>query len=198
MPRRLCVALLASASLLLVAPAARADWYPSEAIDGPADIVSLGGVDIGRDGAGGVASLTRDGSVAHVFVSRIIDGAWQAPERVDVGIDAEATAVAIAAGDDRRLVVGWIAGDQVFGSFAPGGTLGPLSAPQPLAAAAGPLTSVDADMGVNGTAYVTWAGPGGGGSDVGASRLLGATWETVPATLDLDAANQAGAGLGRP
>jgi hypothetical protein len=198
MPRRLCAALLASASLLLVAPAAHAGWYPSEAVDGPADIVALGGVDLGRDGAGGVAYLKRDGGVAHVFVSRIVDGAWRVPERVDVGIDAEATAVAIAAGDDRRLVVAWIAGNQVFGSFAPGGTLGPLSAPQPLAAAGGPLTSVDADMGVNGTAYVTWAGAGGGGSDVGASRLQGTTWETVPATLDLDPAAEAGAGAGRP
>jgi hypothetical protein len=199
MPRRLCVSLLAGACLLIAAPAARAGWYPSEAVDGPADITALGGVDIARDGVGGVAYIKRDGGVPHVFVSRIVDGAFQAPERVDVGSDAPATEVAIAAADDRRLVVAWIAGNTVYGSFAPGGSLPPLSPPQPLAAAAsGVPTGIDVDMGINGTAYVTYALPGGGGSDVGAARLQGTTWEAVPGVLDINQADNAGAGSGRP
>jgi hypothetical protein len=194
MPRRLTVSLLAGLCLLFAPSAARAEWSPSEAVDGPADITALGGVDLGRDGAGGVAYLRRDGGVAHVYVSRIVDGAFRPPERVDVGIDAAASDVAIAAADDRRLVVAWISGNQVYGSFAPGGAVAPLSPPQTLAAASGPPTGIDVDMGINGTAYVTYAVSG----DVGAARLQGTTWEAVPGVLDIDPASSAGAGAGRP
>ena len=70
--RRLAVPLAAVALLLCPpsepagyssSPAARAGWIPSETIDGPADIVKVGGVDLGRDGNGAVVYLRRDGGI---------------------------------------------------------------------------------------------------------------------------------------
>ena len=197
MPRTF-VHLLAIACLLLAAPAARANWYPSETVDGPADIVALGGADVGRDGDGAVVYLRRDAGVAHVYVARLIGGALQAPERVDVGIDAEATDAAVAAGDDQRLAIVWLTAGGVYGSFAPGGPVGPLSPPQLLYGSGGPPSGVDVDMGVNGTAYASFVAPGAGGADVRAVRLAGSTWEMVPQPLDIDPADAAGTGAGRP
>jgi hypothetical protein len=84
--RRRLVALALSAAAVLtpaaLAPAAHAAWFPGDAIDGPApDVLSVGDVDLARDGTGAVVYLRRDGGVPHVFMSRIIDGAWRAPER---------------------------------------------------------------------------------------------------------------------
>jgi hypothetical protein len=108
-----------------------------------------------------------------------------------VGIDAPATAATVAAGDGRRLIVAFVAGGRLYGSYAPGANqLAPPSAPQVLAE--GPVTSADADMGINGTGYVVFAGAG----DVGAVRLDATTWEGVNAPLDVDPAQAAGLGLG--
>ena len=197
MSRRRTAALLAAAFGLVAAPSAQAGWYPSEAVDGPADIVKLGGVDLGRDGHGGAVYLRQDAGVAHVFVSRIFDGAFHAPEQLDVGIPEGATDAAVAAGDDHRLVAVWISGNRVYGSFTPGGAVGTMSPPQLLADPGGQPRDVDVDMGINGTAYATFTVPGGGGSDVDAVRLQGSTWEAVPQPLDIDPSRAAGAGTAR-
>src|SRR3954447_3163770 len=196
MSRRRSVALLATAGFLVAAPSAQAGWFASETVDGPADIVKVGGGDLGRDGNGAVVYLRRDGGVAHVFVSRGFDGAFHGPEPVDAGIAEEATEAAVAARDDHRLVVVWISGSRVYGSFTPGGAVGTLSPPQLLADTAGAPHDIDVDMGINGTAYATFGVPGGGGSDVAAVRLQGSTWEGVPQLLDVDPSREAGVGSG--
>src|SRR4051794_16412997 len=197
MSRRRSAALLAAACLLLAAPSAHAGWFPSEPVDGPADIVKVGGIDLARDGNGAVVYLRREGGVAHVFVSRIFDGAFHGPEQADAGIAEAATDAAVAAADDHRLVVAWISGNRVYGSFTPGGAVGALSPPQLLADTSGPVRDIDVDMGINGTAYATFTVPGAGGSDVAAVRLQGSTWEGVPQPLDVDPARAAGVGAGR-
>ena len=197
MSRRCSVALLAAACLMIAAPSAQAGWYPSETVDGPADIVKVGGIDLARDGNGAVVYLRREGGVAHVYVSRIFDGAFHSPEQVDAGIAEQATDAAVAAADDHRLVVVWISGNRVYGSFIPGGSVGTLSPPQLLADTSGPVRDVDVDMGINGTAYATFTVPGAGGSDVAAVRLQGSTWEGVPQPLDVEPTRAAGVGAGR-
>jgi hypothetical protein len=199
---RRCTAALAAACVLLVpaagggwviaAPSAQAGWFASEPVDGPADITEVGGVDLARDGNGAVVYLRRDSGVAHVFVSRIFDGAFHGPEQVDAGIADEATDAAVAAADDHRLVVVWIAGNRVYGSFTPGGSVGTLSPPQLLGEASDRPSDIDVDMGINGTAYATFTLPGAGGSDVAAVRLQGSTWEGVPQPLDVDPNRAAG------
>lgn len=191
MPTRLLVPLL----LLLVFPAtARADWFPATAIDGPnADVVAVGNVDLARDGAGAVAYLRKDGGVTHAFVSRLINGGWRAPERVDP-TPGEATEVQLAAGDGHRLVVAWVVDGMVYASVAPGGTPEPGAFASYIALGGPNARSVDVDMGVNGAAYVTWEQDG----NVMAARLQDTTWSVVPAPLDGDPAAVAGTGLLRP
>ena len=83
MPVRLAILTLLALALLTPA-AADAAWFPAQAVDGPnADVQSVGGVDLARDGTGAVVYLKNDGGVPHVFVSRIFGGAWQPPVRVD-------------------------------------------------------------------------------------------------------------------
>ena len=89
MRRRLAFIVTTIAVLAVPVGAAHAAFFKADAIDGPsADIRSVGDMDIARDGTGAVAYVKADGGVNHIFVSRLVGGAWQAPERVDGGLDA--------------------------------------------------------------------------------------------------------------
>ena len=198
MPVRLILCALA----LLAAPAsAHAAFFKGEPIDGPSpDIRELGGMDIARDGTGGLVYTKLDAGVAHVFVSRLYDGVWHAPERVDAGIPSEASQPVIAAIDDNRLAIAWVSGGRLFGTIVAGGAPTALPAPAQIYADPDPLGAVrnpDVDMSINGTAYVSFTAPGGGGADVRAMRLQGTTWEIFPMPLDIDPARAAGDGGAR-
>jgi hypothetical protein len=194
----IAISALAGLAPALLAPGAEAAWFPGESIDGPSpDIVSVGDVDVSRDGTGGVVYLKREGGVAHAYLSRIIDGAWRPPERVDAGLDAPVTAATIAAGDGRRLAIGFVSGGKLYGTFAAGGgQLAPLSPPALLAdgSLATPVTDPHSDLGINGTAYIVFAA----GGDVRAVRLQDTTWDGVAPPLDVDPGQAAGEGVGRP
>jgi hypothetical protein len=74
------------AATLLVAQAHRAGAVilPATTIDGPSEaITGFGGVAMAEDGSGGVVYLKTVEGVAHVFVSRYVEGRWLAPIRVD-------------------------------------------------------------------------------------------------------------------
>ena len=192
--------LAAIAALLVLAPAARAEWFAAETVDGPsAEIAGLGEVDMARDATGALVYLKRENGVPHVFLSRLAGGAWQPPERVDQGIEAGASQPVVAAGDDHRLAIVWLADGKVFGTVAAGGAGTPLAAPQVLHAdPAGPVLDPDVDLAVNGTAYAVFSAPGAGGRDVRAARVRESTWEPVPAPLDIGPDQPAGDGAGRP
>src|SRR5215217_6326975 len=99
--RRLLIALTAFVVLALgPASAAQAGWYRAETVDGPAGIEALGDVDVARDGSGGVVYLKRDGGAAQVFLSRLDEGEWRAPERLSNG--APVTEAAVTATDGGR------------------------------------------------------------------------------------------------
>ena len=170
-------------------------------MDGPTpDIDKLGGVDLARDGTGGLVYLKRVDGAPHVFLSRFNGGQFRAPERVDNGIGAGASEAAIAAADAGRLAIVWIAGSRVYGSVVAGSGQqpGPLLGPTELYNdPSGPVSDVAIDMGINGAAYATWAGPGGGGADVRVARLMDVTWTLVGAPLDIDPAQAAGRGSQR-
>jgi hypothetical protein len=191
MPFRLI--LLTIALVLGPAAGARAAWFPAQTIDGPnPDVIEVGGVDIARDGGGAVVYLRRDGGVPHVFVSRIFGGAWQAPQRLDYS-SGPATEVKVAAGDDNRLAVAWVADGSVFATSTPANaSLAAFAAPVQIG---GPgAQSVDVDLGVNGAAYAIWQAAG----DVRAARLMDAAWTPLAAPIDINPANDAGTGGGRP
>jgi hypothetical protein len=202
MPRRLSLTVLLALLVLAAVPAvASAGWFPAQPVDGPTpDIDKLGGVDLARDGTGGLVYLKRVDGTPHVFLSRFNGGQFRPPERVDNGIGAGASEAAIAAADADRLAIVWIAGSRVYGSVVTGNDQqpGPLLGPTELYNdPSGPVSDLAIDMGINGAAYATWAGPGGGGSDVRVSRLMDITWNLVGAPLDIDPARAAGRGSQR-
>jgi hypothetical protein len=185
--------LLTAALALGPAAGAQAAWFPAQTIDGPnADVIEVGGIDLARDGTGAVVYLRNDGGVAHVFVSRIFGGAWQPPVRVDPGLGA-ATEAKIAVGDGNRIAVAWISDGIAYGASTPTGTNpAPFTGPQPLGGPA--AKSIDVDLGVNDAAYAVWEQ----GGDIRAARLQDATWAALPDTVDINAADVAGVGPGRP
>jgi PKD domain len=108
-PLRIAGLLLLTAVLLAAyAPRARAVVLPPTTIDGPSeDIVGFGGVAMAEDGSGGVAYLKRVGGVAHLFVSRYLEGHWLPPIRVDSEEPYAASWPRIGAAEGGRLVVVW-------------------------------------------------------------------------------------------
>ena len=188
--RRLLIALTAVAALL-PASAAQAGWYRAEAVDGPAEIVSLGDVDVARDGSGGVVYLKREGGAAQVFLSRLDEGKWQAPERLSNG--APVTDAAVTATDGGRLAAVWAAGGQVLATVIPAAAQAQAPAP-PVVLGGGDATGVAIDMGINEDGYAVWSA----GGDVRAARLDGTAWTPLAAPLDVDPSRDAGRGASRP
>jgi hypothetical protein len=143
-------------------------------------------VDVARDGGGGLVYVKREGGVPEVFLSRLTGGAFRAPERISSGVPV--TEAVISAVDGNRLAIAWIAGGDVWGTVIEGG------APAPAAqlSSGGGATGLAIDMGINGAAYVVWAQPGAGGSDVRAARLQGGAWSAIASPLDIDPNASAG------
>jgi hypothetical protein len=192
LPRRLIV-LLTFGFLLASAGPAQAGWFPAQPIDGPnADVLSVGNVDLARDGTGAVGYLRVGDGVAQAWVSRLFGGAWQPPQRISFA-GGTVTDVKVAAGDGNRLAVAWIADGTVFATVSPGGdTPGGFA---PAVAVGGPgATDLDVDLGVNGAAYAIWQE----GANVVSARLQDATWTRIPMPLDIDPNRIAGIGEGRP
>ena len=202
--RRLALPALIALSALAVLPAAAsAGWFPAAAnppVDGPSpDIVQVGGLDLARDGTGGVVYLRKVNGVPHVFLARFNGGVFRAPERVDNGVATGASDAVIAAADTGRLAIAWTTGGRVYGSVVAGnGPAGPLLGPTELFNDPSGATSDPAiDMGINGTAYATWAAPGGGGADVRVARLQDVSWKTIGVPIDVVPARAAGRGVQR-
>ncbi|HTB71307.1 MAG TPA: PKD domain-containing protein [Solirubrobacteraceae bacterium] len=102
------VALGCLALVLACAQQARAVIIPASTIDGPSEeILGFGGVAMAEDGTGGLVYLKRVEGVAHVFVSRYVEGHWLAPIRVDTEQPFAASWPRIAAANGGELVVIW-------------------------------------------------------------------------------------------
>jgi hypothetical protein len=83
-PRKTLAALAAVLALAIFPACAEAVILPATTIDGPSEsIVGFGGVAMAEDGSGGVVYLKTVEGVAHVFVSRYVEGRWGAPIQVD-------------------------------------------------------------------------------------------------------------------
>jgi PKD domain len=195
MHRRLVLlAVLAPLALPVCAEAqVRGTYFAGTPVDGPSgDIQSLGDLDVSRDGTGALAYVKRVGGIDHVFVSRLVNGAFQAPEQVDAGLGGAGSQPTIAASDNGRLVVAFTSGGGVFSAVRPAGAPGFAALQQISASGSNP----DLEMSINGVAYLTWSS----GGDVLAARLErnGTSFNGLPGALDINPAATAGTGTGRP
>ncbi len=181
----------ALAAALALAPSAQAAWFGADVVDGPAEITTLGDVDVARDGSGGLVYLKRDAGVPQVFLSRLDEGLWQPSEKLSGG--AGVTEAAVTATDGGRLAIAWIAGGEVFGTVIPAAAQAQAPAP-PTPLGGGGATGLAIDMGINEDGYAVWSA----GGDVRAARLDGTAWTALAGPLDVDAARPAGQGPGRP
>ncbi|WP_027007048.1 PKD domain-containing protein [Conexibacter woesei] len=193
MRRRLAFIVTTIAVLAVPVGSAQAAFFKADAVDGPsADIKSVGDMDIARDGTGAVAYVKADGGVNHIFVSRLVGGSWQAPERVDGGLDASASTPAVAASDGGRLVVVYEDGGSVYATVRQAGAPG-FNAPQLIGQGG---ETPDVDMSFNGNAYAVFTING----DVVGARLdrTGVNFVGLTAPFDTAQGNTAGVGTGRP
>jgi hypothetical protein len=187
--------------MLSVAPAGAAvRRTPTQAptntvIDGPsAAIHGLSGLFVGRDGTGGAIYLKDVGGVAHVFVSSLIGGSFQAPRELDSGLGGASSQPVITGNSGGELLVAFINGGELYTALQSNGLAG-WRAPQPLyGGASNPALS----MGTFGKAYLAFTASGSGGSDVRAAYLNSGQWGPVTGALDLRPGDSAGAASGRP
>jgi hypothetical protein len=190
---------LASVFATLALPCAAGAQNPTEApptsVDGPsADIVSLSGLSIARDGTGGLVYLKNVGGVQHVFVARLLGGVFQPPEQVDGSFPAPSTQPVIAAGNGGLLLVAFV-------------NAGSLYAVDRLSSSSGYTTPVDLADGASnpsiqmssfGKAYLAFATTAVGGSDVRSVYYHNGIWSRQSASLNAAPADTAGTGTGRP
>jgi len=153
---------------VIAALLAAAALSPPVTVDGPnAAITAVDGVSLAADGSGAVVYRKTVAGAAHVFVSLEHGGSWAPPVQVDPGVAAGASAASVAAAGGGRAVVAWIAGGILYGAVHAAGATA-FTQPQPLGAASGqPALGI----GISGTAYVAYAAPDTGGSDVDVARL---------------------------
>lgn len=190
-------ALLTTTAVLLAAPAvAQANYFAGDVIDGPVGgTLRVGDVDIARDGTGAVAYVKDDGGVPHLFVSRLIGGGFQAPERLDTALPGAASQPVVAASDGGRLVVAFRSGNQLNVAVKPDAPR-PFLPPQALVDGA---SNPSVDMSIHGVAYISFTAPGGSARDVRVARMARTetAFAVLPDVLDVTPAQDAGLGAGR-
>jgi hypothetical protein len=189
--RRLITALLPALLALLALPAsALAGFFPAEVVDGPnADLVSVGDVDVSRDGTGAAVFVRRDGGVPHVFLSRLSGGALAAGTRVDPALGGASGEPVIGVADGGRMAIAFVNDGSLYTSVQ---RRGQKTFSAPALVAQGGVSSPSVDMSINGVTYVSWTQNG----DVRAARAGrdSADFAVLPGALDVDPAAEAGTG----
>jgi PKD domain len=195
---RISLALVAALLALACAPVcARAAVYPGDPLVGPTPALhALGGVDLAPDGTGALVTTIDDGGVAHVFVNRLVNGGWSAPERVDGALPGASSQPVVAAGDGGRVVVAFVNEGNVYAVTRAGAGAG-YGAPQAVWGGGG-ASSPALDVSVNGKEYLAFTAPGAGGHDVRVAYAANAApFALAAAPLDGNPASDAGTGPGR-
>ncbi len=164
-------------------------------IDGPSsDIQSLNGMSIARDGAGGLVYTKDVGGVAHIFVSRLLGGSFQAPQQVDVGMSGASSQPVLAAGQGGVLLVAFVNGGNLYVAQAPD-LQTPIGAPTLLfAGAINPAISLSPF----GKGYLAFTAVGGATAQVRTAFYYQGQWSLGSAPLNVDPNTSAGTSGGRP
>jgi len=182
---------------LLTAPAnAMPAPLKPHAVVGPSSTVeSLNGLSIAPDGSGGMVFLETVAGVPHVFVSRLEQGAWLRPERVDVGLSTASSQPQLVADDHGELIAAFVNSGAVYVSTARNRRQ-PFSTPQAIATGAyHPSVSLNS----YGVGYLAYTARAGAGYDVDVDYFDGTAWHPAsPQDVNVTAADNAGTGLDAP
>jgi len=173
--------------LLLSAAPAHAAIVPGAAVDGPSNNIdtSRPDVDVAPDNSAALVYLKKDGGQNHPFISRFVNGAWGAPQRVDSDSGNAASGAHIAVANGGKVVVAYISGGNAVAriSTGPGSGFGA----EHIVQAVGSFT--DVDLSPNGNGYVVAESS----NDIFAERLAGTAFTDVGAgALDSDQTQLAG------
>ncbi len=184
--------------LLALAPGtvkAQPTLAPATVVAGPsAAITGLGGMSIARDGTGGLVFTEQVDGIPHVFVSRLLGGAFQAPVQVDPGLTGASSQPVIAAGNGGLLLVAFVNSGALFVADA-GSASSAFALPQLLAGgAASPAISISNFP----KAYLAFTVGAGAGTGVRSAYWDAGSWSLEPTPLNVTAGDDAGAGMGRP
>ena len=187
-------------AVLLAAPTAHGAISETHTIDGPGpDVLDVGGVAMAEDGTGGIVYRKRVAGRAHVFAAQFVDGAWRAPQRVDVGQAFDSSWPRIGAGNRGRLVVTWVQefgvdSDRLFSAAVDPGAKR-FQAPVPVDFNVGEATATFPSLAMarGGTAYLAYRvvtdssaanPPGYLGADVKVARYGGSLWSALGSIAD--------------
>ena len=164
-------------------------------VDGPsADIKTLNGLSIARDGAGGLVYIKDIGGVAHIFVSRLLGGSFQPPQQVDAGLSTASSQPVIAAGQGGILLVAFVNAGALYVAQTPN-PQSPIGAPSPLFdGAINPAIS----MSTFGKAYLAFTALGAANDQVRSAFYSQGQWTVASDPLNADPGADAGAGGQRP
>jgi hypothetical protein len=164
-------------------------------VDGPsADIQSLDGLSIARDGTGGLVYVKNVGGIAHVFVSRLLGGSFQPPQQVDAGLGTVSSQPVIAAGQGGLLLVAFVNRGSVYVAQA-ADAQSPLGAPTLLFAGA---VNPSISLSPSGKAYLAFTAVSNGTGQVHTAFYWQGQWSLESAPLNADSGASAGRGGGRP
>jgi hypothetical protein len=165
-------------------------------IDGPSvDIVKLSAMSVSRDGTGGLVYVKNVDGAAHVFVSRLIDGSFQAPVQVDAGLADASSQPVIAAGQGGLLLVAFVNDGGLWVAQA-ASSQSPVAAPAPLV---GDAENPSLSLTTFGKAYLAYtADRPGSPAEVRTAFYYQGVWALGSAPLNADPGENAGVGSGRP
>ncbi len=192
----LSVALLALPSQAGAAARRTPTLAPSNTvIDGPdAAILGLSGLAVARDGTGGLVYRKDVNGVAHVFVSDLTGGRFQAPVQVDTGLVGPSSQPVIAASSGGLAVVAFVNGGELY-AVEQANTAGGWQAPVPLfSGAANPSVS----MSTFGKAYLAFTAEGAGIDDVRTAYFYLGQWALESSPLNANPSESAGTGTDAP
>jgi hypothetical protein len=181
-----------------LAPAAQAQIATPAAprmIDGPSpDIVGLSGLSVARDGTGGVVYLKNVGGTQHVFVSRLLGGAFQVPQEIDASLPGTSSKPVIAAANGGLLLLAFVNANTLYVVQALSSSVG-LSAPVALYNGA---DNPSLELSPLGKAYLAFTAPYAAGSQLRAAYWNQGVWALESSPLNLAPGDDAGTGTGRP
>jgi hypothetical protein len=192
---------LAAGLVVLAAPRSAGATISSVVpIDDPSpDVVDVAGAAMAEDGTGGIVYLKKEGKRNHVFALQFADGAWGAPQRVDVGQSFDSSWARIAAGAGGRLLVTWVqefgvGTDRMFSATLDPGAKG-FQEPVPVDFNVGEATATFPDLAMNagGQAYLVYLvitdesplnPPGYLGINVKVARYNNRLWSVLGSPID--------------